>query len=177
MLPELSRGFDALATTRERFLAAVRAATPAQRGFRPTPEIWSMLDVTEHLVLAEEHSARGVEKGPQVPGRATLVASVRMVLVRAVLDSPLRVKVPTSRVLPAGTTALEELEARWTAAARALAALYERVGPDRRRAALFRHPIAGWVSAREGLGFLAAHIRHHERQLARIRACPGFPTA
>lgn len=90
MLPELSRGFDTLAATRARFLTRVRGVTPGQRSFRPTPATWSMLDVTEHLVLAEEHSVLGVQKGPPPGVRATLVASVRMVLVRAVLDSPSR---------------------------------------------------------------------------------------
>ena len=42
-------------------------------------------------------------------------------------------------------------------------------------AARFRHPIAGWVTADEGVAFLADHIGHHERQVHRIRRSAGFP--
>ena len=177
MLPELRKGFDTHEVTRERFLSRVRAAAPVQRSYRATPGTWSMLDVTEHLVLAEEHSVLGVEKGPPPGVRATLAASFRMVLVRGVMDSPIRVKVPVARVLPTGTPALDALEERWMVAARRLAELFERVEQGERGVARFRHPVAGWVGAREGLGFLAAHIRHHERQLGRIQSLPGFPTA
>ena len=43
------------------------------------------------------------------------------------------------------------------------------------RAARFRHPIGGWVTAGQGVAFLAGHIGHHARQLERIRRAAGFP--
>jgi hypothetical protein len=175
MLPELTDRFATLDRTRFAFLEVVRAASGEQRKFRPLPGAWSMQDVTEHLVLAEEKSLLGVQKGPPPGTLVTPAAHVRMGMVRFVLASSLRVKVPVPTVVPEGSATLAELEVRWEAARRGMAAAFEPIGASDLGAARFRHPIAGWVTAGEGLGFLAGHIRHHARQLRRVRQASGFP--
>src|SRR5512147_594265 len=67
MLPELDERRVVLERTRESFLDTVRSGSESQRRFRPRGGVWSMLDVTEHLVLAEEKSLLGILKGPR-PG-------------------------------------------------------------------------------------------------------------
>jgi len=175
MLPELSERLEVLDQTREAFLASVRSRTEAERRFRPSGGGWSMLDVTEHLVLAEERSLLGILKGPRAGTRVTPLAQVRMAAVRFVLATSIRVKVPVPAVVPVGVSTLDELEARWGTARHGIAAAFEPITAADAGAARFRHPLAGWVTAREGLGFLAGHIRHHARQLVRIRQAAGFP--
>jgi hypothetical protein len=177
MLPELNEGLAVLDRRREVFLSTLRSRTEAERRFRPAGGAWSMLHVAEHLVLAEERSLLGVLKGPPAGTRATALARIRMAAVRFVMATDIRVKVPVPAVIPQGVVALDELEARWEAARHGLAAAFDPITPADARAARFRHPIAGWVTAREGLGFLASHIRHHTAQLERIRRAPGFPAA
>jgi hypothetical protein len=177
MLPELSEQLEVLDRTRETFLTSLRCRTETERRFRPPGGAWSMLDVTEHLVLAEERSLLGVLKGPRAGTRVTAVAQVRMVAVRLVLATRVRVKVPVPAVVPAGRSTLDELEARWGTARHGLGLAFEPITAADAGAARFRHPLAGWVTAREGLGFLVGHIRHHAAQLERIRRAPGFPTS
>lgn len=176
MLPELSERLEVLDRTREAFLTSMRSRTEAERRFRPPGGAWSMLDVTEHLVLAEERSLLGILKGPRAGTRVTPVAQVRMAAVRLVLATSIRVKVPVPAVVPAGVATLDELEGRWGTARHGIAAAFEPITAADAGAARFRHPLAGWVTAREGLGFLVGHIRHHAAQLERIRRTPGFPT-
>lgn len=177
MLPDLTNRFATLDRARFAFLQVVRAASGEQRRFRPLPGAWSLLDVTEHLVLAEEKSLLGVQKGPRPGTRVTAAAHARMALVRLVLVSSIRVKVPVPTVLPEGSATLADLEARWEAARRGVAAAFEPITAADAGHARFRHPIAGWVTAAEGVGFLTGHIRHHARQLDRIRRVAGFPAA
>lgn len=175
MLPVLQRRLDRLDRVRGRFLGVVTAASGAQREFHPSAGAWSMLGVTEHLVLAEEKSVLGMQKAVPPSPRVSPVAHFRMAMVRLVLRSNFRVRVPTSRVLPTGTVPLDELTARWLEARRRLESLVATITEADAGRARFLHPIGGWVSASEGVGFLAAHIAHHERQLRRIRRSPGFP--
>jgi len=177
MLPELAKQFATLDQAQRAFLSVLRGGSHAQLGFRPVPGAWSMVEVTEHLVLAEERSLLGVLKGPQPGTWVTPVAQFRMAMVRLVLASSLRVKVPVPTVVPEGTATLAELEARWEAARRGVNAAFEPITAADAGAARFRHPLAGWVTAREGLGFLVGHIGHHARQLTRIRQAAGFPAA
>ncbi|HEX5004097.1 MAG TPA: DinB family protein [Gemmatimonadales bacterium] len=175
MLTSLAHRLVLVDRAREAFLARLRAATVAQRAFRPAPGSWSMLEVTEHLVLAEEKSLLGMLKGPPPGTTVTPVARVRMALVLLVLRTDFKVKVPVSRVVPQGNATLQELEQRWGAARRGLEAFLETVTQSGLHAARFRHPIGGWVSVGRGLAFYVDHIGHHARQLERIRRAAGFP--
>lgn len=177
MLSELSSRLATLDETREAFLAPIRAASDLQRSFRPAPGAWSMLDVTEHLVLAEEKSLLGMLKGPPPGTTITPLARVRMAMVLLVMQTDLRVKVPVARVLPTGSVALGELEARWGDARRGLERFLEPITEAEARSARFRHPIGGWVSVGTGVTFYAAHIRHHARQVRRLHRAAGFPAA
>jgi len=177
MLPDLSRRLAVLDAARDGFLAPIRSATDSQRTFRSGPGVWSMLDVTEHLVLAEEKSLLGMLKGPPPGTTVTPVARVRMAMVLLVLRTGLRVKVPVARVLPKGDVTLEALEERWLAARRGLEIFLESVDEEEAGSAMFRHPIGGWVSVGTGVTFYAGHIGHHARQVRRIRRSAGFPAA
>lgn len=176
MLTTLAARLARADRAREEFLGRVRRATPAQQAFRPGPTAWSMLDVTEHLVLAEEKSLLGMLKGPPPGTTVSPVARVRMTLVLLVLRTSLRVKVPVSRVVPQGGVTLSELEGRWREARRGLEQFLESIGPAEMGAARFRHPIGGWVTIERGLTFYAAHIDHHARQVERIRRSGDYPS-
>ncbi len=177
MLRGLADRLVALDKARLEFLAPVSEAGAAQLRFRPVPGAWSMLDVTEHLVLAEEKSLLGMLKGPPPGMTVTPVAHARMALVRLVMKTDIRIKVPVARVIPEGTASLQELESRWNESRRGLERFLEAISGADARAPRFRHPIGGWVTADEGVAFLADHIRHHLRQVHRIRRAAGYPSA
>jgi hypothetical protein len=177
MLRRLADRLVALDRARHTFLAPVSEASAAQLRFRPAPGAWSMLDVTEHLVLAEEKSLLGMLKGPPPGMTVTPIAHVRMVLVRLVMKTDLRIKVPVARVIPEGTASLQELESRWGESQRGLAAFLDSIPGADAGAARFRHPIGGWVTADAGVAFLADHIGHHARQVERIRRAAGYPSS
>jgi len=177
MLPELTERLTILDRKREAFLTAVRASTHVQQTFRPGSDSWSMLDVTEHLVLAEEKSLLGMLKGPPPGMSVTPLARIRMKMVRLVMATELKVKVPVARVIPTGSVALPVLESRWLEARRGLEEFLVSIDATAANAPRFRHPIGGWVTAWDGVAFFAGHIDHHARQLRRIRRSPGFPVS
>lgn len=177
MDPGLARHLDALDGRRAELLATVRAASPAQRAFRPAENSWSMLDVVEHLVLAEEGALLSLEKGPRPGVRVTVRNRVAVVLVRLYLSAGFRARVPAPRVMPQGGVSLEELEGRWATVSAALRGRLANLQGADLRAPKFRHPVAGWLPPASGFAFLVTHLTHHRRQVDRIRRSPGFPSA
>ena len=81
---------------------------------------------------------------------------------------PSRSSGQTVRPTPAGATASPTSRTQWAAFAAEL-----RPRPPRR--ALMAHPRAGALRADGAARFIGAHIDHHARQLARLRASDGFP--
>jgi DinB family protein len=173
----LARHLDALDVARADLLTAVHATSPAQRAFRPARDSWSMVDVVEHLVLAEEGALLSLVKGPRPGARVTVRNRITVVLIRLYLSAGFRARVPASRLIPQGGVSLEELERRWAAVAGTLRDRVAGLGHADRHAPRFRHPIAGWLPPASGFAFLVTHLAHHRRQIDRIRRSPGFPSA
>ena len=64
---------DQLETTKTNFIASLNGLSQAQWKFKPAPEVWSVAEVAEHLVLAEDflfNSAQGLSAVPADSSRA-----------------------------------------------------------------------------------------------------------
>ena len=146
---------------------------PARLAFHPAPASWSALDLVEHLVLVEEAVLRGI---PDRPPTRSLADSARAAMVLPILFLTFarggRFRAPTREVLPVGGSSLAQLDARWTRARANLRAVLQLMGPEDLSRPFFRHPVIGWLTTLEGLGFLERHVGHHLRQVERIRAMP-----
>ena len=173
----LARHLDALDGSRADLLATVRAASPTQRAFRPAAQSWAMLEVVEHLVLAEEGALLSLMQGPKPGARVTARNRVVVVLIRLYLSAGFRARVPSPRLQPRGGLSLAELELRWATVGAALRDRVASLGESELRSPKFRHPIAGWLAPVSGFAFLVTHLNHHRRQIDRIRRSPGFPSA
>lgn len=170
-------GLGALGTARADVLAEVRTLDPVQVRFAPGPGRWSIAQVVEHLVLAEEATVRGLHSPRPVPDRGlAAVATLRFAMVKAALGSRLvKVRAPSRALHPEGVATLDALERRWLEAGAGLEAFLRDLPPPRRGERLFRHPVTGWLSLHQMLDFLAFHVRHHLRQVRSIRRAAGFP--
>jgi hypothetical protein len=132
--------------------------------------------VLEHLVRVEETVLLRATQRPDSRSLGqTLRAAGSMPLLRLMLGSGIRIKVPSKAVLPQGTVTYGELTDRWERARQKLdAAMADQTGADLRRP-FMRHALCGWLTPAQTLTFLERHLAHHTRQLARIRRSPGYP--
>ncbi|MFC4454830.1 DinB family protein [Deinococcus sonorensis] len=140
--------------------------------FRPAPDEWSMLGVVDHLERVErallDNAHHQLTQPPSVPD---LRAYVTFAVMWLVMSSRLRIRTPGT----AGNVApqvdgldLAAVWSRWDVTRRELAELLATL--DRPAVSVFRHPVAGRLTARQGLAFMAVHFRHHGPQLARLKA-------
>ena len=148
---------------------------PARLAFHPARGSWSALDLVEHLVLVEEAVLRGI---PDRPPNRSLADSARAAMVLPLLYLTFarggRLRAPTRDVLPVGGSSLAQLEARWTRARANLRAVLQLMGPEDLSRPFFRHPVIGWLTTLEGLGFIERHVAHHLHRVQRIRALPSY---
>ena len=127
-------------------------------------------------------SSRGREApaaigSPASTWRRRLRRWYRRTIVFGVLTFGVKVRMPRKVQEMVGEPAPESAAAalaRWEAARASLRTYVATLGPADETRRLFYHPIAGWFDHREGLDFLRRHVRHHRRQIARIRKAGGF---
>ena len=137
---------------------------------KPGPDAWSILEILEHVVVAESVILRGL------PSWADLVAQPRnlghrlkYVLVTLVLRLRIPVKVPSRRMLPSGQRSLAELRAAWEAHMVWLRALVAEGEAAAHGSACFTHPVAGPITLVQALRMDLLHLGIHRRQIARLR--------
>lgn len=173
---ELRAALDDIEAQRIRLLGNVRTLTPAQQEYRPPDGGWCPLEVIQHLVLTEEaFLAYGRRKRDAAVEETTLASKAMALAVNLVMASPIRVKAPVPAVVPQEVLPYPPLVKRWEEARSGLCGLLESIPPARLDKALFKHPVAGKITALEGLRFVKAHVDHHVAQLGRIRAAAGYP--
>ena len=159
------------------FVEVLKAMSPEQRAFRPVAGGWTAEEIAHHVFRAEHGSVASMIK---LTGRRSKSRSLRQRLLKAmvgvVLRLGMRVKAPSKALYPETGVAFEDFEAEWD---EVRARLVDVIGAveEPTRTAGFQHPISGPLTVAEGLDFLARHLRHHRRQLDRLLADSGYPSA
>lgn len=190
-----SRGLAALIDevrlARGRLVAAAAAVDSAQEGFRRGPGEWSVAEVVEHLVLAEQagvnriwQAAHGVRSGQPVwtgtpPHRGLEIDVVIERTWQLTGTGPISVR--TAEKSPeVAAPRLGGPLAYWLACLEACQPVLERLaraldGLDLARV-IFPHVTSGPLDAWQRVQFLRWHLDHHRQQIEDIKAAPGFPS-
>lgn len=173
MLPSLHKRFTVLENTRAQLLKELKRLHESQLAFKSAPEAWSILEVVEHLILVERaslsylHKKRGDLASLKKLGRVD--SAWRCFLLACALRSPLKFKAPAKSVLPNSGQSLHELQTEWEELRLQWRTTLESLTPDMMRLPLSGHPVAGRFTAAQGLFWMAEHMRHHLKQIARIQ--------
>lgn len=173
MRAELLERFDRLENARHRLEARLEGRDD-QLLNRPRPDGgWSPLQVLHHVVTAESLSLGYVRKkmqaGASLPAAAVL-SPLRLLLLRAVLASPLRTRAPAATSGVPAQLDVASLRARWNETRAGWRELLEAFPPDLLGRMVFRHPLVGLMSLPDCVGFMQAHLDHHARQVDRALA-------
>lgn len=169
----LAARFADLEGQRSRFTARIEELPPEDQAWVPVLGAWSALHVMEHLVIAEEWIVAGFDKAPTAGRRVTLHSVVKLQLIYLIFALRLRVRVPSARLVPTGAIPFATLATRWEIARAAIRSRLAPMAASELHRPRFRHPVAGWLTLDQGLQFTARHIRHHRRQVDRIRRVLG----
>jgi len=153
------------------FLATLDPWLPVELCVRPAPDGWSAVDVLDHVAKTERAVFASMRENFNQPIRISLPDRLCGAFIIQFMRTPLRVRVPdrvAAAILPDGTADFTPLRRTWNASQAELKEWLSRLEKDPRSLVGFEHPVSGWMSVSQGLGFLASHVRHHRYQLVRI---------
>jgi hypothetical protein len=169
-----------VAAARFRVVRAVNSLTVEQGAFKPGPDRWSIQEVVEHLVLAEQagiqriwQAAEGVRRGQPVWTGEPVHRGLPIEEIIAKTWEPKETAPPNAT--PQGSGPL----ACWVACLEGCQPVLEALGQTLRgldlSQVIFPHFLSGPLDARQRLEFLRFHMDRHLRQIQAIKDDSGFP--
>ncbi len=166
-LIERLQSFDA---RRNALLDEMEALEPETLTARPLAGKWTILEIVEHLVLAERVVFQGLPDPAQLKARKPRPGQrVRHFLVLFVLRTGIPVGVASPAMIPEGGRSLAELRRLWDENQAWLRGCAESLGPARFREAVLKHPIAGPITLRQAAVMSRIHLERHIGQIRRLQ--------
>lgn len=170
---------ESVEVARRALLDVLAGLSEPQAAFRPGEDQWSILEVVEHLYLAE---LSGVSKiWAALDGvRANRFWSGA----RPNAGQPIEAVVaatwkPKEQAPPIATPHIGGPTSFWVSGTRSLTGVLADLGRHLEGVPLeqvvFPHYLSGPLDGRQRLEFLRFHIERHLTQIASIRSAPGFP--
>jgi hypothetical protein len=180
--PELDRARLYLEQTRDGVIGATKGLSQAQWNFKPAPDRWSIAQIVEHIVIAQELVLGPVQeqlaKAPPPPERDD--RQVDSIIINQLPDRTVRAKAPEV-VQPTGRWSPEVAMQRLVANYARLAELLDST-PDLRQHAIDSPPLKfltnGEQEKMDGYQWIlaaAAHTERHTKQILEVKADPNFP--
>jgi len=165
-----------LESTRQGVTEATKGLSAAQWTFKPTPDKWSVAEVTEHIAAAEDF-LRGmiVEKvmvAPARPAGEDVVAIDEMV-VKMIPDRSHKAEAP-SPLKPTNRFGSPDASLKHFQDARTTTEDFLTKTPDLREHAI-DSPIGKKLDGYEWILFIGAHSERHTKQILEVKASPNFP--
>ena len=146
------------------------ALDPAKLVAKPLPGKWSMIEIIEHLVLAERAVLQGLAEPSRLNERERrLKHRFSYGLVMLVLKFGIPVQVPSPAMVPQGDRSLGQLRRLWDENQEWLRTYIVRLDRRGLRRAVFEHPIAGPLSVEQALHMGHVHLDTHIRQIRRLQ--------
>jgi len=171
MLPDIQQQHESLRKKHEQLLQQLGSLSSEVLSFKAAPDKWSIVEVVEHLVIAEKELLKQLSTnvptstlGPEskTPEKYQTVIKVM------VRDIP--VDVPDESLQPQGRLPLDELLSQWDAMRKKLAELLAEIKSENKDDPIFRHPYGGPLDISETLQFFEVHFDNHMRHIDRILA-------
>ena len=144
--------------------------TDDQLNTAPSPDVWSPMQVLNHLLKSEMGSLAYVRKKlsyDPVLRQAGLITSLRSWFLWAFLNSPLKFNAPkgvSTQYLPE-YSGLEEVTENWKAHRAELRSYLQSLDAGRLTEEVYKHPIAGRLSLRQMIRFFKQHLHRHTQQI------------
>lgn len=149
-----------------------------QLQFRPDAESWNLLQVLEHLVLAEKMTLlsirKGLSRGDRVRNQSA-GSKLRMMALKIALFLPLKFKAPKMVEVGNSGKGFRELSKDWDIVREQIRELLAGANEEALRKELFLHPRAGMLTIPQALDFLKSHLQHHQKQIESIKSHQNFP--
>lgn len=173
---ERDRAMSELHATRKAFLDLVGAASPSQLNFKPAPEVWSVMEIAEHLTMTEPFLAKLASSGlgkPTDPDKLAQTKGKDQSVLTGLADRTKKAQAPSMLQPKAAFKSRDAVIAAFKQSRDANIA-YLRDTKDPLRACVID---AGGspMDCYQVYLMIAAHTQRHVSQMKEVMANPGFP--
>lgn len=171
---------SALWATRKQLLDTAAQATPAQWKFKPSPQVWSLAEVAEHLALSEERlfniaTQRALKSPLNEEEKKTLSTRQKDELIlKQVPVRDQKMQAP-EMLVPSGRFSSRDDVIAAFQKKRDSNIAYIKETQDELRGHFFTHPVLGPLDAYQWFLMMAAHTERHVNQMKEVMARPDFP--
>ncbi|MBO0720395.1 MAG: DinB family protein [Blastocatellia bacterium] len=175
---ERAKAIKLLKDSEQETLDALEKLSDEQLKFKAAPDRWSILEVAEHIVLAEGLLFAQVDKalaGQPNPEWETKTKSKTAFVEKAVVNRQVKVKAP-EEIVPTGKLSRAEIIAKYKEArGKTLKFAEETQIPLKSYTLDHPFPIFGTLNAYQWLIYIPLHNMRHNLQIAEVKADPNFP--
>jgi uncharacterized damage-inducible protein DinB len=169
---------EQLEKSKKDMLASISGLTAAQWTFKPAPNVWSVAECAEHIILAEDfifNASQGVLKSPAVERLESSNADQDRKLVGMIEDRSHKATAPEP-IVPSGKFATPADAAREFTARRDRSLAYARTTQDELRIHVADGP-TGKMDSYQFLLLMAVHAGRHTAQIKEVESNANFPKA
>jgi DinB superfamily len=166
-----------LESSKAAMLASIKGLTPAQWNFKPAPEVWSVAECAEHIILAED-TLFGMEQKvlatPATPRLANATPEGDRAIVAQAEDRSVKAQA-NAPVMPTGNYPTPQSAAAEFIKRRAKTIAYVKTTQDQLRIHSGPGPLAAPADPYQFLLVLAAHSARHTAQIHEVQANLAYP--
>ena len=168
---------DLLEADSKKFLDNIENVSDQQWNFKPSPDAWSVAQISEHITLSEDLLYSIAQKTMLTPSdekKAEALAGHEKELLVAVMDRSSKAQAPEV-LKPNGKFASKKELIEVFKAARHKTINYVKTNSDPLKNHVARHPVFGELTAYQWLVFIAGHADRHVAQLEEVKKNINFP--
>jgi DinB superfamily len=175
---ERAKAIKLLKDSQQETLDALEKLSDEQLKFKAAPEKWSILEVAEHIMLAEGLLFGAVEKAlanQPNPEWETKTKDKTEFLEKVLVSRDRKAQAPES-IVPSGKLSRTELMAKYKEArAKTLKFAEETQLPVKSHTMDHPFPRFGTLNAYQWLIYVPLHNMRHNQQIAEVKSNPNFP--
>jgi hypothetical protein len=171
MISELRDKFEMYDRSRRALLDDLANLDDHQLRRKPGHRDWSILQIVQHMVLAERDVMQYLPEPKELIARKRgLRAQIFYLVVLLILKWNIRVPVPSKGMVPDGNSSLSELRQQWDKNLRWLRGYLDSLKSEDLKRAVFSHPVAGPLTGPQAGKLAQYHFDAHFRQIKRVKA-------
>jgi DinB family protein len=175
---ERAKAIKLLKDSEQETLDALEKLSDEQLKFKAAPDKWSILDVCEHILLAEGLIFGAVDRALATqpnPEWETKTKGKTEFVEKAVVNRTVKVKAP-EEIVPAGKLSRAEIIAKYKEArGKTLKFTEETQLPLKSHTLEHPFPVFGTLNAYQWLIYVPLHNMRHNLQIAEVKSDPNFP--
>ena len=177
----IRKQIDRVNASRDSFLSELGDVSQNQALFRPSQDEWAIMDIIEHIVLAEQVGLNGMIRAIEAlqSGRPLWTGNSpnEGLSIEEVVENtwqPKEIVPDVARPRWGGSLTF------WTHSLKANAMILEELVSLSKdldlTKAIYPHPISGPLDVRQRIDFLAFHLDRHQAQISYVKSHVGYPT-